>query len=46
MANYGAFSANTIQIGAETTAGTAVAADIVWRGPATGIEDTRVPDSI
>lgn len=41
MANYGAFSSNKIQLGAETTAGTAVAADIVWRGPAVDIEDTR-----
>ena len=39
---YGPFSANKIQIGAETTAGTAVAADIVWRGPATSIVDERV----
>ena len=39
---YGPFSANKIQLGAETTAGTAVAADIVWRGPATDIEDTQV----
>ena len=39
---YGPFSSNTIQIGRETTAGTAVAADIIWRGPAADIEDTQV----
>lgn len=30
-----------IQLGGETTAGTAVAADFIWRGIATGLEDTR-----
>lgn len=39
---YGPFSSNRIQIGAETTPGTAVAADIIWRGPAADIEDTQV----
>jgi len=39
---YGPFSSNRIQIGRETTAGTAVAADIIWRGPAADIEDTQV----
>ena len=42
MPNYGAYSANTIQMGLEGTAGTGVAATVVWRGPATDIEDTRV----
>ncbi|MBX3050806.1 MAG: hypothetical protein KF753_04990 [Caldilineaceae bacterium] len=37
---YGPFSSNKIQLGQETTAGTAVAADIVWRGPAADIEET------
>lgn len=39
---YGPFSSNRIQIGAETTSGTAVAADIIWIGPAADIEDTQV----
>ncbi|MCP4010011.1 MAG: hypothetical protein GY726_10925 [Proteobacteria bacterium] len=30
-----------LQLGGETTAGTAVAADFIWRGIATGLEDTR-----
>lgn len=38
---YGPFSANTIQLGREATAGTAVAATTVWRGPAVDIEDGR-----
>jgi hypothetical protein len=38
---YGVFSANKVQIGRETTAGTAVAATVLWRGPATDIEDAR-----
>ena len=41
MANYGAFSANTIQYGRETTPGTGVAATVVHRGPAADIEDQR-----
>lgn len=39
MPNYGAFSANTIQYGRETTPGTSVAATVVHRGPAADIED-------
>jgi len=39
---YGPASANVVQLGRETTAGTAVAATVVWRGPATDIEDTQV----
>jgi hypothetical protein len=42
MPNYGAFSANTIQLGREATAGTALAATAIWRGPANDIEDARV----
>lgn len=38
---FGVFSANKVQLGRETTAGTAVAATVVWQGPATDIEDTR-----
>lgn len=38
---YGVFSANKIQLGRETTAGTAVAATVIWRGPASDIEDVR-----
>lgn len=39
MAGYGTFPLNKIQLGRETTAGTAVAATTVWRGPATDISD-------
>ena len=42
MANYGAFSANVIQLGREGTAGTALAATVIWRGPASDIEDAQV----
>lgn len=35
--------ARKTQIGKETTAGTAVAATTVWRGPASGLEDVREP---
>jgi len=42
MPNSGAFSANTIQLGREVTAGTPLAATVVWRGPAADIEDARV----
>lgn len=42
MANYGVFSANTIQLGRETVAGTGVPATVVWRGAAADIEDGRV----
>ncbi len=38
---YGGVSANTIQLGRESTAGTAVAATAVWRGPAADLEDAR-----
>jgi len=38
---YGAYSANTIQLGRESTPGTAVAATSIWRGPAASIEDAR-----
>jgi hypothetical protein len=43
---YGPFSSNKIQIGRETTAGTAVPADIVWRGPAADIEDTSTIQAV
>lgn len=36
---YGTFPFNKIQLGRESTAGTAVAATSVWRGPATDIVD-------
>lgn len=39
MAGYGAFPFNIIQLGREETAGTAVAATAIWRGPATDIVD-------
>lgn len=38
---YGSFSLNKIQLGRESSAGTAVAATAVWRGEATDIEDGR-----
>lgn len=38
---YGVFSANKVQLGRETTAGTAVAATVVWLGPASDIENTQ-----
>lgn len=38
---YGVFSANKVQLGRETTAGTAVAATVIWRGPATDIENAQ-----
>lgn len=39
MAGYGTFPFNKIQLGRESTAGTAVAATSIWRGPATDIAD-------
>lgn len=39
MAGYGTFPLNKIQLGRETTPGTAVAATSIWRGPATDIVD-------
>ena len=39
MAGYGAFAFNVIQMGRESTAGTAVPATAIWRGPATDITD-------
>ncbi len=39
MAGYGAYAFNTIQLGREVDAGTAVAATSIWRGPAVDIED-------
>lgn len=39
---YGVYSANVMQFGRESTAGTAVPATGIWRGPATDIEDGRV----
>lgn len=38
---YGVFSANKVQLGRETTAGTAVAATVIWRGPASDIENAQ-----
>jgi hypothetical protein len=43
---YGPFSSNKIQIGRETTAGTAAAATVVWRGPAADIEDTSTIQAV
>lgn len=37
--SYGTFPFNKIQLGRESTAGTAVAATSIWRGPATDIAD-------
>jgi hypothetical protein len=42
MPDYGSHSTNKIQMGRETTKGTAVAADIIWRGEPAAIEDTSV----
>lgn len=41
MPVYGTHSANIVQMAAETTPGTGVAADFIWRGQVTSIEDTR-----
>lgn len=38
---YGNFISNKIQLGFETTPGTAVAADIIWLGPAADIVEAR-----
>lgn len=38
---YGAFDANKVQLGRETTAGTAVAATAIWRGEFSMLEDAR-----
>lgn len=38
---YGNFSANKIQLGRESTAGTAVAATTIWRGSFAMLEDAR-----
>lgn len=38
---YGAFTYNKIQMGAESVPGTAVAADLIWRGPFGDVEDGR-----
>jgi hypothetical protein len=38
---YAAYARNIVQMGKETTAGTGVAADTVWRGPFAMIEDTE-----
>ena len=39
---YGTAPYNAVQIGRETTAGTAVAATTIWRGPFGAPEDTRI----
>lgn len=39
MGGYKALS--KVQMGAESTAGTAVAADFIWRGPFAGLQDSR-----
>jgi hypothetical protein len=39
--SYGSYTYNKVQLGQETTNGTAVAADIIWRGPFGDIEDAR-----
>lgn len=41
MATYSPYSNTKAQLGREVTAGTAVAASTVWRGPFSMIEDTR-----
>lgn len=38
---YGSYTYNKVQLGRETTSGTAVAADIIWRGPFGDVEDAR-----
>lgn len=43
---YGPYSGNVIQIGDEGTAGTAVAATTVWRGPAASIVDASVTEFV
>ena len=43
---YQTYSMNTIQLGRETTAGTAVAATEKWRGPFAMIEDTRQRETV
>lgn len=41
MPNYGSFTYNKLQLGRESTAGTAVAATDIWRGPFGDILDDR-----
>lgn len=41
MANYAGYTYNKLQLGRETTPGTAVAATAIWRGPYGDIEDAR-----
>lgn len=38
---YGAFTYNKLQLGGESSSGTAVAADFIWRGPYGDVEDGR-----
>ena len=38
---YGTYTFNKIQLGRETTPGTAVAATTIWRGPFVMVDDTR-----
>ena len=45
MTTYGGFTFNKIQLGRETTPGTAVAATTIWRGPFAMLEDTRQRES-
>lgn len=38
---YGAFTYNKLQLGGESSSGTAVAADFIWRGPFGDVQDGR-----
>lgn len=38
---YGAYTYSKLQLGKETTSGTAVSCDVIWRGPYGDIEDAR-----
>ena len=38
---YGSYTYNRVQLGKETTSGTAVSCDVIWRGPYGDIEDAR-----